>query len=296
MSRVVLAVNPCADRGRAAAAAAPVEHRIRRLGHDVTPIAATDAAALARQVAELVAARDVERLVVAGGDGLIHHLLPVIAGTDTVLGVVPLGSGNDFARGTGLPTERDAAIAVALGPWRSLDAVRIGERWAATVATAGFSGRVNARANTLRWPRGQPRYTVATLIELTRLRPFALEVTVDGETVTSSCSLIAVANTPHFGGGMAICPGANPDDGLLEVTLVEAVPPLTLGRFFPRVFAGTHLSHPAVRTFRGRVVELGATGVDLWADGERVGPLPRRLECVPGALRVAGVVPTSTNS
>lgn len=289
MSRVVLAVNPCADRGRAAAAGAPVEHRIRSLGHDVTQLAATDAAALAEQVRHAISSGEVERLVVAGGDGLVHHLLPVIAGTDTVLGVVPLGSGNDFARGTGLPTEREAAIDAALGPWQRLDAIRIGQRWAATVATAGFSGRVNARANTLRWPRGQPRYTVATLIELTRLRPFLLELSVDGETIASSCSLVAVANTPHFGGGMAICPDARPDDGVLEVTLVEAVAPVTLGRFFPRVFAGTHLSHPAVRTYRGRVVELGAMGVDLWADGECVGPLPLRLECVPGALRVAGI-------
>lgn len=291
MARVVLAVNPSADRGRASAAGDRIEQRIRHLGHDVVRAEAADAAALTRRVADLLAEASDQRLVVAGGDGLLHHLLPVVAGSDTVVGVVPVGTGNDFVRGAGLVVEQDRAVEVALGPWRPLDAIRVGDRWVASVGTAGFSGRVTQRANTVPWPRGRMRYSVATLIELPRLRPFPLTLCVDGESLRTSCSLIAVANTPHFGGGMAICPDARPDDGLLEVTLVDAVSPLTLGRFFPRVFAGTHLTHPAVVTRRGRVVELEADGVDdidLWGDGERMAPLPARLECVPGALRLAG--------
>jgi diacylglycerol kinase (ATP) len=285
---VHLVVNPAADRGRAAAVADEVEAAARRDGHEIDRIEAADAASLSARVGERLDG-GAERLVVVGGDGLIHHLLPRVAGTGTVLGIVPAGTGNDFARGLGLIAKRQQAIAAALGPWRELDAVRIGDAWAASVATAGFSGAVTARANGLRWPRGQQRYTVATLLELPRLRPFPLTIGVDGETVELSCSLVAVANTPHFGGGMAICPEARPDDGLLDVTLVEGVSAATLGRFFPRVFAGRHLTHPAVHTFRGRAVTLEGPGIDLWADGERVGPLPLRLEAVPGALRIAGV-------
>lgn len=286
--QVHLVVNPTADRGRAAAAAASIEERVRGAGHDVLRVQAADAAALRDRVAEHVAG-GAHRIVVAGGDGLVHHLLPALAGTSAVLGIVPVGSGNDFARGLGLPRRRDDAVDAALGPWREIDAVRAGEGWAASVATAGFSGAVTARAESLRWPRGPQRYTAATLLELPRLRPFPLRLTVDDEVIEAGCSLVAVANTPHFGGGMAICPDARPDDGVLEVTLVEAVSPSVLGRFFPRVYAGRHLTHPAVRTARGRSVTLEADGVELWADGERLGPLPRRLEAVPGALRLAGV-------
>lgn len=287
---VHLAVNPTANRGRGAAAGRELAEEIRARGQEVRVLASADAVGLRTLVGQAVAG-GAERVVVAGGDGLVHHLLPVLAGSTTVLGVVGVGSGNDFARGLGLPHDTARALDVALGPWRSLDAMRAGDRWVASVATAGFSGAVNARANHLRWPRGAQRYTVATLVELPRLRPFPLVLRADGEVLEQGCTLVAVANTPHFGGGMAICPQARPDDGVLEVTVVEPVSPITLARFFPLVFAGRHLDHPAVRTARGRVVELEAHGVELWGDGEPVGPLPVRLECVPGAVRVAAPDP-----
>ena len=291
---VHLAVNPTANRGRAAAAADELVEQIRARRHDVELLASVDAAGLRGLVSDAVAA-GAERVVVAGGDGLVHHLLPLLVGTRTVLGVIGLGSGNDFARGLGLPSDRRAALDVALGPARPLDAIRLGDRWVGSVATAGFSGAVNARANTLRWPRGGQRYTVSTLIELPRLRSFPLVVRVDGEELDTACSLVAVANTPHFGGGMAICPSARPDDGILEVTVVRDVSPATLARFLPLVFAGRHLTHPAVSTLRGRVIELAAPGMELWGDGELVGPLPSTLECVPGAVLVAAPAPGDAN-
>lgn len=284
---VLLAVNPTADHGRAGPAAEAIEEQVRRAGHHVVRLDADDVDMLAELVVRQLRDRP-DRLLIAGGDGLVHHLLPCVARSPVVLGLVPLGSANDFAGALGLPTDRAAAVDAALGPWALVDAIRIGDRWAASVATAGFSGQVTDRANRLRWPRGRPRYTVATVLELLRLRPFPLVVRVDGQVVEGPCSLVAVANTPRFGGGMAIAPAAEPTDGLLDVLVVRGVGPVTLGLVFPRVFTGRHVHHPAVRTLRGRVVELEATGVDLWADGERVGPLPARLECVPGALRVAG--------
>jgi diacylglycerol kinase (ATP) len=284
---VHLAVNPTADRGRALAAADEIAELVRAAGHEVTRLEASTAAELSALVHGVVAG-GAERLVVAGGDGLVHHLLAAVAGTGVVLGLVPVGTGNDFARGLGLPRQREAAVAAALGPWRAIDAISSGGAWAASVVTAGFSGVVNARANRLRWPRGQARYSVATVLELPRLRPYPVVVRAGGQEVTGPCSLVAVANTAHFGGGMAICPGARPDDGVLEVTVVDAVPPATLGRFFPRVFTGRHLSHPAVRTLRGPLVEVEGEGIEVWADGEPMGLLPVRLEAVSGALRVAG--------
>jgi diacylglycerol kinase (ATP) len=284
--RVILAVNPTADRGRAAGAGAGLASRLADAGHEVEVARAADADSLRDLVARHLLDTP-DRLVIAGGDGLVHALLPAVAGTEVPIGIVPLGTGNDVARAFSLPTEPGPALQTALGPWRTVDAIKVGDGWAASVATAGFSGTVNARANRMGWPRGQGRYTVATLIELPRLRPFPLSLVVDGVRTDLSCSLVAVGNTSLFGGGMAICPEARPDDGLLDVTVVQAVSPLTLARVFPRVFAGRHLQHPAVRTFRGQSVELLAEGVDLWADGEPAGPLPARLECVPAALRIA---------
>jgi len=112
-------------------------------------------------------------------------------------------------------------------------------------------------------------------------------LTVDGVEHRTDATLIAVGNTRFFGGAMAICPDADPCDGLLDVTIVGAVGRLRLLRFFPTVYSGAHRTNPAVTFLRARTVAL-AGGADVWADGERLGPMPLSLEAVAGAVRVAG--------
>jgi len=277
-----------------------VAEAIEAAGHDIIPLHPTGPGDIAETVAK-ARTDGMERLVVAGGDGLIHHVLPALAATDVVLGIVPVGTGNDFARALGLPNRLRPAVAAALGPARPVDLVATDDgRWAATVVTGGFSGQVNARANNLRFPPGQQRYTVATLAELRRLRPVTLTLTIpadDGEGTAPdlverhTSTLFAVANTRYFGGGMAICPGARPDDGLLDVTIVGPTTPFQLARMLPTVFPGRHIRHPAVTTRRARWVQV-ETDTNLWADGEPFG-LGGRLEAAAGALRVAGSLGTA---
>jgi diacylglycerol kinase (ATP) len=111
---------------------------------------------------------------------------------------------------------------------------------------------------------------------------------LDGEAQTLPVTLVAVGNTSWYGGGMKVCPGADPADGLFDVTVVGAISRLELIRTKPLLTAGTHVEHRAVHTFRAGRVELSSPGVTTYADGERIAPLPAIAECVPGALRVAG--------
>lgn len=227
-------------------------------------------------------------LVLAGGDGLIHHCLPALAHTDVTLGIVPVGTGNDFARALGLPRRLQPAIDAALGPPTPIDLIATDSgAFAATVVTGGFSGQVNARANHLRFPPGQQRYTVATLLELRHLTPRTITLDIDGTVEEHETTLFAVANTRYFGGGMAICPDARPDDGQLEITLVGPVSRLELARVLPLVFSGRHLRHPGVSTRRGRVIGLTASS-PLWADGEPF--QATTLRAAAGALKVAGTL------
>ena len=250
----------------------------------------------------------VTRLVIAGGDGLVHNALPAIAETDIPVGLLAQGTGNDLARALGLPTDLDAAVDAALADPVAVDLITLDgggdiERsgpgsLVATVVTGGFSGRVTARANGLRFPRGQQRYTIATLIELAKLDTVDIELTVDGETHELASSLFAVGNTRYFGGGMAICPDAKPTDGLLDVTVVGPTTKFEFARVLPTVFSGRHVAHPSVTTFRGRRIEL-RTSADLWGDGELLGngsgaaaeasrPGHTTLVIASGALLVAG--------
>ena len=248
-----------------------------------------------RQAGQAVAG-GASAVVAVGGDGTVHAAVQAVAGTSAALAVVPAGTGNDLVRALGIPAGAAAAACaaaedLAAGEHRTIDAGRTGDRWWATVLCCGFDSAVSDRANRLRWPKGRRRYDVAVLAELARLRPVELTMVLDGEEQTLPVTMVAVGNTPWYGGGMKVCPAADPGDGLFDVTVVGATSRLELIRTKPRLTAGTHVEHPMVSVHRAARVELSSPGVTTYADGEPVAPLPAVTECVPGALTVVGSRP-----
>jgi diacylglycerol kinase (ATP) len=289
---VAVLVSPAAGRGRATGVAESVLSEFRRGGLDVRVLPATTAAEAEKLAADAVAA-GVGAVATVGGDGTVHAALQAVAGTGTPLAVIPAGTGNDLVRAVGIPAEplaaaRAAAEDLAAGASRTIDLGRTAGRWWVTVLCCGFDSAVSDRANRLRWPRGRRRYDVAVLAELARLRPVELTLTLDGETQTLPVTMVAVGNTPWYGGGLNICPGADPADGLFDVTVVGAITRLQLMRTKPLLATGRHVEHPAITVHRAARVELAAPGVTTYADGEPVAPLPAVAECVPGALTVVG--------
>ena len=291
-SEITLFVNPAAGRGRGARAAQPAARALRAAGFGVRTVVgvdADDALARAREAVD----GGTGALVAVGGDGMLSLALQAVAGTDTPLGVVAVGTGNDFARVNGLPVRDPAAagavVADALkeGRSRELDLGRIGTRWFGTVLATGFDSRVNDRGNRLRWPIGRFRYDLAMLAELAALRPIPYRMTLDDSDERElEATLIAVGNGSSYGGGMRICADAVMDDGLFDVCVVGPCSRSTLLRVFPRVYRGTHPSHPVVTVHRAARITLAADDVTGYADGERVGPLPLTARTVPGALRL----------
>ena len=238
-------------------------------------------------------AEGAERLVAVGGDGVVNIAFNAVAGTDAVVGVVPFGTGNDFARAVGLlDGSVDENVERALSAATPVDAMRTDHGWAASVATLGFSGDVTGRANALRRPKGQKRYTVATLLQLWKLRSLSVVCEVDGHEFSSNTVLLSIGNTEYFGGGMRICPDAEFDDGQLDIVNIAAVPRLRFLRVFPTVFSGRHVDRDEVSVGRGSVVRLSGAAVDLWADGELMGPLPVTVVVVSRAVNLAGLAPS----
>jgi diacylglycerol kinase (ATP) len=289
---VAVLVSPAAGRGRAEALAGEVLAAYADAGLTPRVLPATNGVDAERQAAEAVAG-GVAAVVAVGGDGTAHAALQAVAGTSTPLAVVPAGTGNDLALALGVPRDpvaaaRAAAEDLAAGDARTIDAGRTGNRWWVTVLCCGFDSAVTDRANRLRWPRGRRRYDVAVLAELARLRPRELTLVLDGEAQSLPITMVAVGNTAWYGGGLKVCPGADPTDGLFDVTVVGATTRLELMRTRPRLTSGTHIEHPSVSVFRAARVELSSPGVTTYADGEPVAPLPAVAECVPGALRVVG--------
>ncbi|MDO8107749.1 diacylglycerol kinase family protein [Isoptericola sp. b441] len=300
-ARLGVVVNPTAGHGRGARRGHQLVEALERRGHEVRDLTgATPEAALGRARQAVVDGLDA--LVVVGGDGMVHLGVNVVAGTDLPLGVVAAGSGNDIARAGDLPLHDVSASVAALERGlehggRQVDAVRTGPpgyeatRWFLAVLSAGFDAAVNARANTYVRPRGTARYVRAVLDELVRFRPYGYRVTLDGEVWEQRSTLVSVANTSSFGGGMRIAPDATWDDGLLDVVIAGPLSRTGLIGLFPRVFPGTHVRHPACTVVRARSVLLepshaGPLPPVAYADGERVGPLPLLAEVVPSAVRL----------
>jgi diacylglycerol kinase (ATP) len=240
-----------------------------------------------------IAAGAVDRIVVAGGDGMVHLGANLCAGTGIPLGVIAAGTGNDIARELGLPV-RDAAKSVERllsGATRVVDVARhttgAGEaKWFLGVLAAGFDAVVNERANQWRWPKGPMRYNLAILRELPLFRAIPYVLELDGQRIETEAMLVAVGNGPAYGGGMRVTPGALFDDGLLDVLILNKISTPEFLRVFPQVFKGTHVSHPAVQILQARTVRLEASGIVSYADGERFAALPMTMEVVPGALTV----------
>jgi diacylglycerol kinase (ATP) len=292
--RVVVAINPEAAFGRGREIGPAVVATLRGLGHDVTSLAEPDFAQL--QEATRVALRqNPDALVVVGGDGMVTLGVRALEGTRIPLGIVPSGTGNDMARGLGVPIGDTEAAIAALGealqrPARVIDAGALGfvggRARFACILSAGFDALVNERANRMRWPRGRSRYTIALLIELVRLRPIEYRLTLDGVEHVERALLVAVANNLSFGGGMKVAPDALLDDGLFDVVLVRPLGRLAFLRIYPRVFAGTHVSDSRVIVHRARTVRIEAEGVVAYADGERIAPLPVDIEMQEHSLHV----------
>lgn len=294
---VALLMNPAARAGAHTGVAMRTADRLREAGMRVTVISggsAEESSALLRTALQM----GTDAVVVAGGDGTAALAIQELAGTGVPLGLVPAGTGNDLANALGLrDLDADAAAdAVIAGRTRTIDLARITRADAstilfATVLASGFDSKVNDRANSMRWPRGRQRYNIAILVEFARLRgiPFEVElVSADGTVQAFAGDLVmaTIGNGRTYGGGIPICPDADLEDGLLDVTLVRPAGRLRLLRLLPRVYRGTHTSIDEVSTYRVRAARLSSPGVTAYADGDPVGALPLQIEVVPAALTV----------
>jgi diacylglycerol kinase (ATP) len=311
--QIALVVNPAARRGAALRTAQRV---VAALGPGTVRLITPGAGAAASVRALVEAAANSDSIWVCGGDGMVHLAVNVLAGSQVPLGIVPAGTGNDAAAMIGIDPDPVRAAHQLLAAARSGAVRRVDlgwsdgpsllpggarrgpppdwfvpaghqqhtGRWFLGMLYAGLDSAVNERANTLRWPRGRHKYDIAIVMEMLRLRPAHITLTVDEEVIEVPATLVAIGNGPRYGGGKVMVPTARWDDGYLDITLVGPVSRTTLARLAPTLPRAGHIGHPAVRQFRARAVGIAGGGPVAYADGERVGPLPISTYCVPQAL------------
>ena len=287
-------LNPRAAGGRAGALAGPIG---AWLASHAPGVALVQASGIEDGLARLRALPPGSRAVLVGGDGTVHRMLPPFVERGLVMGLVPFGSGNDFARALGLhgwgwPRALQHALSAPARPIDIGEATIDGTRRVPFVSslTAGFDSSVGQRAiDGPTWLRGLPRYLLATLRELAHLRHWPIDAAIDGTPVHAGPALfVSVLNTRSFGSGMPAVPHARIDDGRLDVLAAGPVGLGGVALLLPRLLVGRHLGHPLLRTAPfTRLTAESPVDVPLAAEGEPLGTARRWSVAVqPGGLRV----------
>jgi YegS/Rv2252/BmrU family lipid kinase len=288
-------VNPAAARGAALRASDRLLERLRGEGHEYESVR-TERRGHAVALAAEAARAGWGAVVAVGGDGTVHEVANGLlrasgVGPTVPLGIVPAGSGNDFALLANVPLQVPAAIdrLLAAEP-RAVDAGRVGAEWFTNGIGIGLDARVAVEVQRRRRLRGLAMYLTALVSVLRTFRPPHLRVEVDGElAVEGPMTLVTVGNGARHGGGFWLCPDARIDDGLLDICTCDALSTLGILSFLPRVMRGSHTGAACVRMLRGTRVRVTSTSpVPAHADGEILGEgiTELEIELVPGRLRI----------
>ena len=238
----------------------------------------------------MAAARSGRVVVTLSGDGLLGAVAQALREVPgAVVGVLPGGRGNDFARAAGIPLDPEAACEViAHGEPRAIDLGQAGDSAFIGIASLGFDSDANRIANEAPARLGALVYVYGALRALIAWKPARFSLEVDGERISFSGWGVAMANSKAYGGGMFVAPDAELDDGALDVVRLERTSKARfLSSVLPKVFKGEHVNEPSVHVLRGAEVRVDADRPFMvYADGDPVGELPMSFRALPGALQV----------
>ena len=284
---VTLLCNPAAGGGRAGRILPRAERALCDLGLTVRADVTRDMEHARELAAGAAQAGDV--VATLGGDGLVGCVAGALRGCPgAVLAILPGGRGNDTARALGIPRDVEAACAVvAGGVERDLDLGEVDGRPFAGIASLGFDSDANRIANEAPSRLGTLVYVYGALRALVGWQPAGFELLLDGEPLRATGYSVAACNSPYYGGGMLLAPGARLDDGLLDVVVISELAKRRFLVTLPRAFRGTHVRNAAVRIVRCRELEVRSSRpFVIYADGDPVGATPATIRVVPRALRV----------
>lgn len=284
-------INPAAGRGRVGQMLQQIEAAIRQHARSCDlEIIITQAPGHGIEIARRAPAGS--RVVAVGGDGTVHEVVRGIAGSDKAIGVIPIGSGNDFARMVGLHRHNlGAALRTALqGTVHAVDLGLVNNQPYGASLGIGFDAAAARKAlSAPTFLRGMPRYLYAVFAVLKELELPTLELIQNNQTVYQGPSLlVALMNASTYGGGIPIVPDAVPTDGLISAAVAGEFSRLGVVEILPRLLLGRHVNHPRLHFFRGaEFVARFDRPVPAHSDGELIEPSTEyRVHMVPGGLKV----------
>ncbi len=283
MVQVQVVLNPAADRGRAGQRRAELQTVLDQAGVDAA-VAVTERPGHAVELARAAVAAGARVVAAAGGDGTIHEVAQALVGTGTALGVLPMGSGNDYIRVLGIPKDLVGAAAVlAQGRARTVDVAQVQGQFSLNSFGMGIEGQIAADYRRMRFLKGELGYLYATILEVVRFRAFRAEVEGDGWTFAGRLLSVSVMNGPCAGGGYRLAPHARVDDGVLDVGLIGNYPRLVRFVVLPKTRDGSYLNLARVHAKKAERVEIRSDRpLPVHMDGEL---LPEPVQEIEVSLR-----------
>jgi diacylglycerol kinase (ATP) len=297
---VKIVVNPVAASGKVAKRWPRIARRLKersiRFSHAIT-----EAVGHATEITRQAIADGYRTIIANGGDGTLNEVLNGLVDGGVIdpsvrLGVIPGGTGSDFVRTLGVPRDGERSLdCIEANHTRLVD---VGEilfdspesqhvRYFLNVAGLGFDGEVSEYCNrNSKAAGGTVTYLKGLLVNLAAYRNKRVEVTLDDRSFTQRVNSVVVCNGQYAGGGMHLGPGAQVDDGIFDVVIIGDVGKLEFIANLPRVYKGTHLTHPKVSWFRSKTIRVTSQEpMYMQAEGELVGMAPAALRVIPQALR-----------
>ncbi len=286
--KMMVLINPVAGAGKTLRLLPKIRQWLSQSPHQFS-ITVPRSPEEMRSEIERASTQGFDAILLCGGDGTIHDALPAILKAEIPFGYLPCGRGNDFARNVGLTTDLRKSCRFPQNPsFHRLDLPTINQTPFMSTAYVGFDAEVNRLFNEGKGHFGGALgYTICLLKALKHFKPFTIEARIDGHCLRERVMLVTIANGPYYGGGMKIVPQAIMDDGWLDLCLVKEISKLELLRQFPKIFKGTHITHPQIVTASGKKIKITSDEPrEIFSDGEYLGVLP--AECTIGSqsLRV----------
>ncbi len=283
MVQVQVILNPAADRGRAGARREELRSVLAQAGV-AAEVSLTERPGHAVELARDAVRAGAKVVAAAGGDGTIHEVAQALVGTEAALGVLPMGSGNDYIRVLGVPKDLAGAAAVlAQGKARTVDVADVNGQFSLNSFGMGVEGQIAADYKRMRFLKGEIGYLYATILEVVRFRAFRAEVEGDGWTFAGKLLSVSVMNGPYAGGGYHLAPQAHVDDGVLDVGLIGNYPRLVRFVVLPKTRDGTYLNLARVHAKKAERVKIRSDRpLPVHMDGEL---LPEPVQEIEVSLR-----------
>ncbi len=285
--RTLIIFNPYSAKGKGIESKDFIENELKRWKIDYE-------ICITRNLEDLIEttkknlSKDFNNFISVGGDGTLHYMANILAGTNKNLGIIPMGSGNDISKNLDLPTDiKSCCKVIKKSKIKKIDLGLINNKYYyLCIAGSGFDSEVTDLANNTRFPfKGSSKYTYAVYKTLMTFRSKKFFLSYNGKKREIYGMMIAASNMQSYGGGMRITPNASSQDGLFDICIIKRMSKLHFIKVFPKVYEGKHIEDPFVEIFRTDTMKLDSEHpFSVFADGEYICKLPVTFKIIPKHL------------